>query len=235
MTAIHRYFANRVLGIMRAVVILITVSMALYLLNKRRAAHIFPSHKPKTGLNNNSTGLVLPAQCFIDHPNVNHVNAYNNFTASPWWLVNNLTSSNASAAIATTAQSGYANFDSDDTLDGKWDLIMMIILLLAMIGSIGTSYYQAHMEKESETKSYRKHVIISRTLCCGVAAGITIYAAVTLLQLRTWMNSSSKFDSSDAGEISFESYGQLMPLFLLVLPISAFVEALFGMSVHFHL
>lgn len=61
-----------------------------------------------------------------------------------------------------------------------------------------------------------------------------VYGVVQFLSLQSWME-DSKWFGDDKGESTVSSFGQLMPLILLALPVLALAEQKFGRSFSFAL
>jgi hypothetical protein len=250
---VHRYFnRSKLLGVIRAGLIIVSLGFAWELLSRRYSSQIFPFAIPSGEVKNDNgltnTGLVLPAFCFIDHPGVKAVTSYDDFTASPFWT-SNMTSSvvtnsssvfentNSSAsAVNGTMMTIFEPFRSSDVLhkaDGMFAYgAVTIALVITLVASVLLATIPAPDEKPKSKSNIRIHwtAFVLRILSFIIVYVVLIYDAITFINLRTWMRESRWF-ADDDGEYTLNSFGQLMPLILLILPGPATLEERVGKSI----
>ncbi|KAF2105609.1 hypothetical protein BDV96DRAFT_608094 [Lophiotrema nucula] len=235
MVVMHRYFDSRWwLGVLRGALIIACFGLAFQLF--RRRSIIFPSYKPHSDIKNPkggyNTGLVLPATCFIDHPGVTNTSSTHDFTASPTWIMNltmSPSSNNSSvrrnatvvAPTANASMTAFTTFTSNDDLSHGGDMVALGFLFAAFMITAITNCILLFLE---EREAF--HQWVAYPVRCGSFLAsyiIALYALYRFLELQGWMLKSGWFVDDD-GETSVESFGQLMPLILLALPILALAE-----------
>ncbi|OAG04780.1 uncharacterized protein CC84DRAFT_1176948 [Paraphaeosphaeria sporulosa] len=228
---------------LRVFMVIASFVLSNYLFRHRLESKIFPSFKPAsdditTNNRTHSTGLVLPAVCFIDHPGQSNAVVYNNFTASPNWTRNYTThaSSNHSASNGNSNTStfavmpAFATFNSNDDLSSDGDLKAFYCLIGACAVAALTSFLLVLFKKQGtcgHSLLCRHHfAYLLRWGCFFTTYIIALSSWNRFTKLQNWMIGSGWFEGSDTGERSIDSFGQLMPLILLALPVLALIEAL---------
>lgn len=228
---VHRYFSrSKTLGTMRFVLILVSFAFGWVLFAQRSYSEIFPMAKPDGGVGNINgtidTGLVLPAACFLGHPGVSATTSYSNFTASEYWIMNITIATNSStrtegvngSAIFTnsTTMPNFQQFSSNDVLrsnDIKAYAAMTVALIFTGVASIILAWTDDKDNRLCHWTAYTLRVVSFFTIY-----GVMAYGFSRFLILQEWMIGSGWF-GGDNGESSLQSFGQLMPLVLLLLPI----------------
>ncbi|KAF2996183.1 hypothetical protein E8E13_000076 [Curvularia kusanoi] len=232
---VHRYFKRSlILGAIRCSLILGTHAIGWDLIARRAMSPIFPNAGPSNSLLNNTgqngTSLVLPAACFFNHPGVSAVKSYDNFTASPHWILNVTATPATNSSIGSngTATLNFENFSNNDDLSnddlGAYVAIAIAIFLTLLASCILNVY-------ERSDKPQRRHW----TACCFRCSSFIIVYVVMFYEftkfraLQGWMIESGLFGEDD-GETTFGSFGQVMPVILLALPLLAGCEEIFAES-----
>ena len=244
MVVIHRYFDTKWWLILPRVAMIVANFVLAFLLFSRRSA-IFPSFRPLSTIKSTSrsfnTGLVLPATCFIDHPGVSKASNPHNFTASPSWITNATSptpfnasfvhgNSHISTSLTNTTMPAFALFASNDDISSTFDLVVLILLLAAFVIAASTSTLLFF--SKGNPSGRHKFAFFARCLSFLIAYAIAFYGLARFSQLWHWMNYSGWFADGD-GEKKIDSFGQLMPLVLLTLPILALMEQFAGEFVPF--
>lgn len=232
----HRYFATKRTGVsyvlcgVRIALIALTYGLSWYLLTQRAGSKIFPTYIPEDE-EMHATGLVLPAACFLDHPALSNVDDYGNFTSTPQWLIahtgrNSATSFANSTGPIPASRQLFNNFSSDDTRSPIVDVVLLGILTVLIVIHVGLSWWSVahHRSRDADHAVWKKGILVARVVSLLVAAGVAIFALVRFWLLRSWMNDSSWL-AGDRGEMSWGSFGQYMPLILLILPGLTVLEA----------
>lgn len=226
---VHRYFKrNKILGTIRCLLILGTHAIGWDLIARRAMSPIFPNAGPSNSLLNNNgqneTSLVLPAACFFDHPGVSAVKSYGNFTASPHWILNVTATPATNSSIGSngTATLHFENFSNNDDLS-KGDLGAYVAVTIAILLTLSASYILNVYE--TPDKPQRRHWLAYGFRCLSffIVYSVMIYGFAKFQVLQGWMIESGLFGKDD-GEKTFGSFGQLMPVLLLSLPLLAFFE-----------
>lgn len=243
MSFMHRYFdKNWKLSISRLALILVSFIFAAILFGRRSS--IFPSATPNsdatTTNGTTNTGLVLPASCFVYHPGQNFTTSYNNFTSSLYWNHDFTTTvMNTSSVMANgthnsglrrngTTMPNFEPFSSSDNL-GNSDLIAYVVVSIAMVITAGVSVL-LHFWQDSQELEIRHGVALYlRGGSFLTAVCVMIYGAYQFWDLWMWMQKSKWFGDGD-DESDIHSFGQFMPIVLLVLPNLAVVEQAVGKS-----
>lgn len=239
----HRYFDNRWwLSLPRGAIVI--ACFVLEFLLFRRRTNIFPSYQPQTNIENPDggykTGLVLPATCFINHPGVGNNTNLHDFTSSINWTINATAlspSANSSMAgnatltvpIANRSMSAFTNFESNDYLSSTGDMVALGFLFTAFVITIITNGILFIMEDTMAFHRWFAYPI--RCIAFLISNIIAIFAIIRFKNLQGWMLASGWFVDDD-GERSIQSFGQLMPLVLLILPALALIEQYAGESSH---
>jgi hypothetical protein len=209
-----------------------------------------------------NTGLVLPATCFIDHPGVSNASNLHNFTASLSWTTNttsptsfNISSIhgnyNNSAPLTNATMPNFTLFASDDDTRSIGDQVALGLLSLAFIlGALSSLFLflskrnqnpsgrstvpaTARSERQNHSPPGRqKFAFVLRCVSFIIANGVAFYGFVCFYKLWNWMNESRWFADGD-DEKNVKSFGQLMPVLLLLLPILALMEQCAGEFVPF--
>ncbi|KAF2681835.1 hypothetical protein K458DRAFT_488961 [Lentithecium fluviatile CBS 122367] len=245
LAVMHRYFDAKkhqswqhFRSLTRVAMILASFILSYVLFRCR--SEIFPSFRPLSNTNDanttTSTGLVLPAVCFIDHPGYSNASSRQNFTASPSWSLNLTTpvSSNHSSLYGNSSSYGtsnistpvtmpaFATFSSNDDLTSTGDMVALCFLFGAFILTALTSFILFLVKMD---RTWHNWVAYSVRLICFVTTYVIAwYGFARFQQLQHWMKYSGWFGEDD-GEESMASFGQLMPLVLLFLPVLALIEA----------
>jgi hypothetical protein len=245
MVVIHSYFDTKWWLILPRVAMIVVNFVLAFLLFSRRSA-IFPSFRPLSNIksmgSSSNTGLVLPATCFIDHPGVSNVSNPHNFTASLSWITNatSPTSFNASfvhgnshisTSLTNATMPAFALFASNDDISSTFDLVVLSLLLVAFIITASTSTLLFF--SNGKPSSRHKIAFFARCLSFLIAYAIAFYGLARFSQLWDWMNYDSGWFADGDGEKKIDSFGQLMPLVLLTLPILALIEQFAGEFVPF--
>ncbi|PVI04552.1 hypothetical protein DM02DRAFT_651497 [Periconia macrospinosa] len=233
--SIRKYFGKSlVMGLIRSLLIIISPGLGWSLFGPIYSSDIFPTAPPKDSTKNMNntinTGLVLPASCFIDHPGQNGTKSHGNFTASQYWNVN-LTATAAVAANSSMRSGGtnstmvmpkFQHFSSNDGLSHT-DIYIYIAITIAIVLAIGASLV-LHFYKDENTQNTQNtqnipHYIAYGMRCVSflIVYVAMIYGAAKFASLQNWMTSSNWFGDDD-GESSWDSFGQFMPMVLLLLP-----------------
>lgn len=240
-----RIFWQWIRSLLRVIVVIASFVLTFNLFHQRHKSKIFPLSIPRSGdiaTNNrtHSTGLVLPAACFIDHPGRLNLSDYSNFTAASDWTRNytvqapsNQSVSNGNSSVPTFAiMPAFSNFNSNDDLKSDGDLTALYFLIATCALTVLTSIVLVIAKNEGtcEHSFLCRHQLAHFSRCVGFFAiyVIACYSWNKFSKLQDWMNGSGWFDENDNGENSIESFGQLMPLILLALPVLALIEALAG-------
>jgi hypothetical protein len=256
LAVIHKYFdlenvkmSQIVRSVIRVLMILASFVMSYILFVRRWNTNIFPSFTVNSDVANNtrskSTGLVLPAACFIGHPDSSHASNLKNFTATPNWTLNyttqassnhsslygNSSSYSASDNTTYTTLPAFTTFNSDDDFGNTGDLVALVFLTGACILAAVTSLVS--FMSEGDDFWHHKFPFYSRFSCFLTTYGIAFYGLVRFQMLHDWMNDSGWFAADDDGEKTVKSFGQLMPVILLSLPVLALIESLAGESCFF--
>jgi hypothetical protein len=120
----------------------------------------------------------------------------------------------------------FANFNSNDDLNSTGDMVALVCLFAAFLLTITMSIYLS-LSIERRTTCH-KIVYAGRCICFIIAYAIMFYGFNSFRQLQKWMGDSNWFVGEDGevddGEFSVESFGQVIPLVLLALPVLAVVE-----------
>jgi hypothetical protein len=260
---LHEYFGQNLwLGAARCALTVVNFAFAWILFIRRIASHVFPSYTPNSIVSNNgtlSTGLSLPAACFLSHRNAPDSGYPKNFTSSPSWFpwMSNATQtpSNTSQTLWNITQTAlnatddntfpsvnssslvpgrtnitwptFEQFNSDDNLTNVPDLVVFGFVTLCFLLTLATSVYLYNSHQSKQTRHQAAFYI--RCFSYLITSISTIYGIARLFNLRNWM-SDSKLFGDDKSEEEFDSFGQWMPLILLVLPLLALLEQSVGKS-----
>jgi hypothetical protein len=258
LAVMHKYFdlengqiSQIIRSLIRVLMILASFIMSYILFIRRYNTSIFPSFTTNSDVMDNnrtkSTGLVLPAACFIGHPGVSNASNPKNFTATPSWTLNytaqassnhsslygNSSSYGVSDNTTSFTMSAFTTFSSDDDFGNTGDLVALVFLTAACILAAVTSLVS--FLSEGDSFWHHKFPFYSRLSCFVTTYGIAYYGLVRFQILHDWMNGSGWFEADDDGEKTVKSFGQLMPLILLSLPVLALIESLAGKSCFFRL
>ena len=200
---VDRYFNNIILGSIRVVLIAITFVLA-GLLFARRNTSTFPINRPSNPTDHH-TGLVANAVCF-------------------------------QSANATFLGDVGDIFDSskDRSADARgyaWFVIVMIMYPLSLILAILHSFLTS--PQRSDVRIVGRRVLWLLRACASIVAFyIGIAAFFDFYNLQKWMKESGWF-GEDSGESEWETFGQYVPCFMLLLAGLSFVEAWVGKSTLF--
>ena len=191
----------------------------------RRRTAIFPVYAPLKAVDppkdyrGQATGLVLPAICFRAHP---------------FW--------NSTAATATNARTfggselwasepGFKTYDSsEDNLKSRYDLTCFLILVVCAWMTLllyGMSFTLIFLGRHRSEK-WRRRFEWPRIYVSGFNACFAIvligWSAQRFKFLQLWMNNSGWFGGESEVGLQ-DSYGQWIPMFLIILPVLAGIEA----------
>lgn len=191
----------------------------------RRRTAIFPVYAPlehadpPKNYRGQATGLVLPAICFRVHP---------------YW--------NSTAATATDAQyfggsvlwasnPGFETYDSSkDNLKSRYDFTCLVILVTCGLMTLllyGRSFALIAFGRHQSGRRRRGFEWL-RILISGFNASFAIvligWSAQRFKFLQLWMNKSGWFGGESEVGLQ-DSYGQWIPMFLIILPVLAGFEA----------
>ncbi|KAF2826230.1 hypothetical protein CC86DRAFT_455791 [Ophiobolus disseminans] len=243
MAFVRGYF-NRdwLLALFRAGLMIASLALGWALFVRRQLySPIFPSAPPVIDMENSTskvnTGLVLPAACFIDHPGANATTSYSNFTASRYWTRNMTTvvASNSSTGFTNLNSSGistngttipsFSRFSTNDVLSNG-DVIAYSFVSVALGFTLLASLVLWRIKDPEKSKqSLICHLVAHglRFLSFLIVLGVWIYGLLTFTDLWQWMKKSKWFGEDDA-EKSFSSFGQVMPVVMLLLTLFAMRE-----------
>lgn len=245
MAFVHQYFSrSKTLGCIRIGLIALSLIFAWVLLGRRASSDIFPLTGSDSSVRNANeqinTGLVLPASCFIDHPGVSGTTSYGNFTALQYWSTNftATVSANSSTAFGSvnnstsfgngTSMSHFQRFSSNDVINtgftGSGDVKAYIAVTIALALTVSASAIHHH---------WKDHHWIAwgmRVVSFFAVYGVFLYGCFSFWALKKWMSKSKWFDEKDDGENTIHSFGQLMPVVLLILPLLALAETKWSKS-----
>ncbi|KAF2638303.1 hypothetical protein P280DRAFT_551436 [Massarina eburnea CBS 473.64] len=248
----HKYFGqNRKLGVLRCVMVTANLGFAWVLFYRRNQSTIFPSAKPNSNIpkyipdnGTLSTGLSLPSACYLGHPNAPASGYANNFTSSPDWLPSNTNTTNQIPSNVTVSNNSslaghhssfipstnvtwtqrFEQFSSNDNLTNTGDVVSLAFITASFFLAIGTSLLLSIKNVRCLPHKRRHQVAyIFRCISFLTSYGIMIYGFSQFLELRNWMGKSQLFGREN-DEYEIRSFGQLMPIGLLILPVLAFVE-----------
>jgi len=102
-------------------------------------------------------------------------------------------------------------------------MLMIIFFVVAIIVSIRHTH---NWKKDTDFERTEASYIIRGLLMVG-AIGITIHVIYGVANLRSEMHSSGLFADDDS-ETSMDSFGQIIPLIMLALPVIQLIETSFG-------
>ena len=246
----HKYFdQNPLLGGLRWLMMVLNLGFSWVLFYRRSKSHIFPSFKPKSDIlagDTFSTGLSKPSACYINHPKAPTSGYPKNFTSSldwfPWMsnttghMPSNITISSNSSLLGNFSSlipgtnvtwPLFEQFSSNDNLENVGDVIALAAITFSFMLASGTSALLSN----SDLSRTRRHKVayFLRWTSFTISYSIMIYGFSQFLILRDWMKKSNLFgQENDEYEIS--SFGQLMPIVLLILPVLALFEQFAGKS-----
>ncbi|KAG8532518.1 uncharacterized protein KY384_002395 [Bacidia gigantensis] len=217
----------------------------------------FTPHDEQT--NKSSTGLVLPAMCFIGHPNKKQAKSdLQSFTTSSLWtksasgsavngtevtgidFANNSTGFSTNLEKTAACPACFESFTSNDNLSKSVDtfLLVAVIMILALSHLYLFLANRARHPKTPKQKKgkasarpkapNRKFYIVIGAVCWLLSVTVMIICSVRFRQLQEWMLASGWM--SNKGEeqpSSLDTYGEFMPLMLLIIPVIAGFEACF--------
>jgi hypothetical protein len=202
---------------------------------------IFPTFRPHemSSGNRTSTGLVLPAACFQQYPGAADLSGnLANFTGSDRWTKSNSTIMNSTEPHLKN----FVKFGSNDDLGQAFDiasslLISMAGLILSMWFVVETGLLKNCCNRDDREQEDRLGSSSSIFKSSGLHWVRAVYWLISFAQrlmgtirfklLQAWMILSNWF--GDAGEVELEtSYGQFMPLLLLIVPVMGIIGALIG-------
>jgi hypothetical protein len=201
---------------------------------------MFKPHDMPSG-NKTSTGLVVPAACFFQYPGSDRLNrSLTNFTGSDRWT------NPASTTLNSTEPNlkNFVKFKSNDDLNQAFDNVSWALLLptgalLLLLFFVETRCCQMCCTRNEQIRADRMrgteersndNIFLSgglvwiRLIYWFISLVLLIMGAVRFKLLQTWMFDSNWF--GDKGEVDLEtSYGQFMPLMLLIIPLMSAVGA----------
>lgn len=120
----------------------------------------------------------------------------------------------------------FEQFSSNDHLTNASDVVALAFLILSLLAAIATSSWL------SSYKDPRKHLhtLAYSLRCCSFLTtyAIMLYGISQFFILQDWMKKSGLFKGDDGEDNKIETFGQLMPIVLLALPILALIEQFAG-------
>jgi hypothetical protein len=216
MIFVHQYFErSKLFGCLRFLLIIGTHAIGWDLIARRVRSHIFPNAQPADNIRDNNgpfrTSLVLPASCFIEHSGTSAVDSLHDFTASTHWVLN-----------VTT----FENFTSDDDVR-KIDIVLYSFITVAIFLTLIASIVLHRFEKDTgHVKMFRGTHLLAfflRALSSLIVYAIMIYGFIQFRSLHAWMQNSGWLDK-DNSETNIQSFGQMLPVVLLFLPVISLAE-----------
>jgi hypothetical protein len=252
---------------LRGIPVFVLTFLAWYI-QYRSAPHEatgFPLFKPAVESKGKpSTGLVLPAICFLKHPNWRSFpDNPQGITSSQLWIEDLSASQGISTASNATKKdmAGFKNFSSNDFVDRGKNLTFLwlvgltcffsiFIYLVATRKLVNRAASRGLTRNDSDEPQDSKSSVPTETggdgdqpqrrkrpvsvglriffgaLCWVFAVPTAIVNIVRFKQLQNWMLESDWFE--DDGEKKVGTYGQFVPLILLMLPVISAIEAYLG-------
>jgi hypothetical protein len=121
----------------------------------------------------------------------------------------------------------------NDSSNSHRGIVSYVLVFAFFIAAASLSMFHTHRFNNDKPFSAKKWTFWARGAMSVMALGVSILFMVHLNRLRVWMRSSGWFVVEDNGEYAWESFGQLVPMILLILPVLQFVESVASKIVTF--